>query len=325
MASRAQHNDEYTTLRQIGENLFLVRRNADGETLLGRPFNLAGAPEMEHLDKLMGMGAGAAVSHLLNHENLVSVATTLTSFTWVGSGPSKTHMLLWDYCDAGTLDGLFRTPPVAHSRAGFLPESLCWHVLRSVLAALAWLHDGYRVDYFRPSMGRRPGPELRSEWIADPDWLPVLHRAVRPENIYFQSPRGVETYGLCKLGNFGEAFVSGHVNWVSGGAVVSTREGDSDLLEMKKRMAVENIYTVPKVCFYSYPFTISLISVVCVWCVSLGGTTWGRERMVHADRDSSTGCRWEGIKKRSLVSRSERISTTGLTMKQKPWSGTTER
>src|SRR3569833_4188813 len=196
MASRAQHNDEHTTLRQIGENLFLVWCIADGETLLGRPFNLAGAPEMEHLDKLMGMGAGAAVSHLLNHENLVSVATALTSFAWVGSGPSKTHMLLWDYCDAGTLDGLFRAPPVAHSRAGFLPESLCWHVLRSVLAALAWLLDGYRVAYFRQSMGRRPGPELRSERIDDPDWLPVLHSAVRHENIYIQSPSGVENYGL---------------------------------------------------------------------------------------------------------------------------------
>ncbi len=158
------------------------------------------------------------------------------------------ELVLWDYCDAGTLRSLIDRPPAdCRPRArGFLPESLCWHVFRSLLSALAWLHDGYRVDdYTDPRSGFAP---KRGEWVVDCDWMPILHRDLRPENVYFQYRRSRETYGLCKLGFFGECSVSGHANMRSGGAVVAGGPGqDTELATLRERMAVDNIYTVPKV------------------------------------------------------------------------------
>ncbi|RYO77556.1 hypothetical protein DL766_005027 [Monosporascus sp. MC13-8B] len=85
----------------------------------------------------------------------------------------------------------------------FLPESLCWHVLCSVLKALAWLHDGVTSLKFNEQLGQyiEMGPD-------DPYWQPILHRNITPANIFFTHPKRHETYGLCKLGNFGQAFVS---------------------------------------------------------------------------------------------------------------------
>ncbi|RYP92882.1 hypothetical protein DL770_001053 [Monosporascus sp. CRB-9-2] len=85
----------------------------------------------------------------------------------------------------------------------FLPESLCWHVLCSVLKALAWLHDGATSLKFNKQLGQyiEMGPD-------DPYWQPILHRNITPANIFFTHPKRHETYGLCKLGNFGQAFVS---------------------------------------------------------------------------------------------------------------------
>ncbi|KAI1472800.1 uncharacterized protein F4812DRAFT_464851 [Daldinia caldariorum] len=86
----------------------------------------------------------------------------------------------------------------------FLPESLCWHVLISVLKALAWLHDG------SPELvATGPG---RFGMDPTPDWNPALHRNITPANIHFQQPRRNETYGQCKLGNYSSLYLSSHHN-----------------------------------------------------------------------------------------------------------------
>ena len=90
-----------------------------------------------------------------------------------------------------------------HTARYYMPESLCWHVLRSVFKGLLWLHTGQR--FFCSDTV----PEVQEIRAVDDDWFPILHGAVKPENIFFQLPRGQEKYGPCKLGNFSKAFISG--------------------------------------------------------------------------------------------------------------------
>jgi serine/threonine protein kinase len=56
--------------------------------------------------------------------------------------------------------------------------------------------------------------------------MPVLHRDVRAENVFLQHPRGIETYGPVKLGNFGRCWVSGGVARSTETPVVAVAEGD---------------------------------------------------------------------------------------------------
>jgi serine/threonine protein kinase len=247
MATKRYETDpdaEYEVIQTLKEDLYLVRRKSDDEKLLGWPFEKAGDPNKAYLRRLLQGPDGNAIDALLNHENLVSIAGSLERWEFspgVSTVPPQL-LLLGDYCDAGTLATLLENPPLHPTKTGFLPESMCWHVLTSLLSALAWLHDGYRYDEaYVDELGDR------REWINDPDWLPILHRGIRPQSIFFQQPRGLESFGLCKLGDFSNCFVSGHVNWRSGGPVVSTERGNPPLLDVKKWMAVKNIYELPKV------------------------------------------------------------------------------
>ncbi|KAI5866206.1 hypothetical protein GGS23DRAFT_594347 [Durotheca rogersii] len=86
----------------------------------------------------------------------------------------------------------------------FLPESLCWHVLISILKALAWLHDGSR-SFRRTEDGK--GWDMHPK---DPDWLTMLHRDIHPNNIFFSHPKRNEWYGTCRLGNYGSLSISNH-------------------------------------------------------------------------------------------------------------------
>lgn len=84
-----------------------------------------------------------------------------------------------------------------------LPESLCWHVLTSVMRALAWLHDGSRDIQW----GSNTAP---SRVKYDRNWEPMLHRNVIPENIFLMHPKRNETYGSCKLGNYSQLYITSH-------------------------------------------------------------------------------------------------------------------
>ncbi|KAK7433147.1 hypothetical protein QQZ08_000078 [Neonectria magnoliae] len=156
-------------------------------------------------------GQAEVLARLLNHENLINLVGTIDRHPFTRTqesdkGPGKTELyLVWDFCDAMNLSALFSDNPVNDS-SFYLPESLCWHVLRSLSRAVTYLHDGRRL---------KPGVTLSSseppEFVSvDVDWLPILHRAIEPGNIYFQHPRGTETYGQCKLGDFSNATVTGH-------------------------------------------------------------------------------------------------------------------
>lgn len=152
-----------------------------------------------------------AISQILNHENIVSLVGHIQTHPFIGdpilqrAEPLRNY-LVWDYCDAANLSCLLMGLPCNDSQH-YLPESLCWHVLVSLMRAITFLHDGKRlvVDY-------NAEPSKARQWMGmDQDWYPILHRNITPGNVYFQHPRGIETYGACKLGNFQDAAVTAHM------------------------------------------------------------------------------------------------------------------
>ncbi|KAI2628840.1 hypothetical protein GGR54DRAFT_636555 [Hypoxylon sp. NC1633] len=186
-----------------------------------------------------GLDMLTPVAAILSHENLVSLVDWFSVEKSVRGGRfQRRHYSVWDFCDAGNLGNLLNkevnTPPNTErypdddelvlkreeednvrqglnpdgsepppiTSGGHLPESLCWHVLVSVLKALAWLHDGSRNVSRDKQHGLYMDP--------DPDWEPMLHRNIIPNNIFLSHPRRDEWYGACKLGNYGNLFVSNH-------------------------------------------------------------------------------------------------------------------
>ncbi|KAI0477688.1 hypothetical protein GGR56DRAFT_638293 [Xylariaceae sp. FL0804] len=244
---------KYEFITQMREGIWKVYRKSDRVEFLAhditekmiplhdQPSELGQTASTE-LSELYGLDMVEPLMTVLNHRNLVSLRDVfVTDFADGGAAPRRRYFVVWDYCDAGTLANIF-VPPTAHSDHHeddeelpdvesepliFLPEGLCWHVLVSVLQALAWLHDGVRVfkeptaphdstgpeafEYADNPVGRQLDRLNELQYFPlDPDWQPILHRRIAPENIFLSHPRRSETYGPCRLGNYGDAFISGH-------------------------------------------------------------------------------------------------------------------
>lgn len=249
-AAEMQQND-YEVIKPLIDNVYLIQRKSDRAQFLGQPHNIdVDQPSLWALMERSDTAVSTAA--VLNHENLVSIVHHLAEVTFSGAGGSMTNMLLTDFCDGGNLKTLLRYPPVAARKCprsgetrGFLPENICWHVLISILRALAWLHEGYRhVEHMGLTDDAGKYEWYTEEYIIDEDWMPILHRDVRAENIFLQQPRGTETFGFCKLGNFSKIFVSGHRNGRSGGPAASIKEGFESMENLRKTMAKDSIYDV---------------------------------------------------------------------------------
>ncbi|PHH63879.1 hypothetical protein CDD81_5327 [Ophiocordyceps australis] len=138
----------------------------------------------------------AALGQVLNHPNLVS----LVGRFHIDGFPDQ---LVWDYCDQANLAMVFMKTPRPSAPIYFLPEALCWHVMRSLLRAVTHLHDGKRLVRDASGNGR---------WVAPvEDWRAILHRNIRPENVFLQSAEEGATYGPVKLGDFSQAMVTSHM------------------------------------------------------------------------------------------------------------------
>ncbi|KAK4153086.1 hypothetical protein C8A00DRAFT_15676, partial [Chaetomidium leptoderma] len=273
-------DDDTTTTTNNNENktgLYLVRRTTDGELLLARPLDNtdndpATTNQQEKIAELMRRGAGTALANLLNHENLISIhdefvtvpllpgssssSTSSSSSSSENTTTSRTkgvrkgerRMFLWDWCDAGTLQGVFDEYELAPAQRqadvvaeGFLPESIVWHVGLGLLRALQWLHEGVRETYgvvagVDGKRCKRVRGTTRGEAEAEVDWMPVLHRDLTAGNVFLQHPRGIETYGAVKLGNFERCWVSGSVARTAETPVVAMEwEDDVSLGELRER------------------------------------------------------------------------------------------
>ncbi|KAK4162877.1 kinase-like domain-containing protein [Cladorrhinum sp. PSN259] len=215
---------DYVYWKNIDGRLALYKRKLDGEIYVGHLSTLHDNQYDRRIWNLYEKGAGEPAANVLNHENLVSVHTEVVQQQWQpGDAQAQEeadpeHLILYDYCDAGSLHSLFQKPPVKVSiRGPFMPESLCWHVAISLLRALQWLHEGIRDQY-----DVIENASTRQEWTnvtrchrvrtkTEPEkgWLPILHRDIKPSNVLLSHPKGIETYGTVKLGGLQRCIVTG--------------------------------------------------------------------------------------------------------------------
>lgn len=223
-------------------------------------------PVLAFYDLMYNLNQGPAIAQIFNHENIVSIAGHIRAHPVVGAvsaaqdpklGQPRDY-IVWDFCDAANLSALFQSKPYV-SCQGYLPESLCWHVLTSLLSAITYLHDGKRLF-----LDAKASPGDQRRWMSvDQDWNPILHRAIEPRNILFQHPRGSETYGLCKLGNFEHAVVTNHVITPGDGAdgmpedaeisrAVAPNRG-LETLDMTRHQLLKNaeVHTAVRLCLVS--------------------------------------------------------------------------
>ncbi|KAL2755969.1 hypothetical protein ACRALDRAFT_1081989 [Sodiomyces alcalophilus JCM 7366] len=216
-----QEPQQFQLVKKLTDEVWLATRTDSGEEFLAKRIDdfdayfqsrFTGSGKRQRqakglMDLIYEHNIGRSISHVLNHENIVSLAGYLRQKP-LNPKPYDTKQatddyLVWDNCDAGFLELLLiNSRGEKGRRKSYMPESLCWHVLTSVMRALAWLHDGYR-----PETNWDTGERT---WMkTDTDWMPILHRDITATSIMFQHPRGEETYGTCKLGRFAKAFVSG--------------------------------------------------------------------------------------------------------------------
>ncbi|KAK1241423.1 hypothetical protein MKX08_001397 [Trichoderma sp. CBMAI-0020] len=213
--------NDFELLEETGQGtLFAIRKDDPGVKYIAQPFGVLKGSDLEGADRQKTIDeasafynlfhsskVGSAIAQIFNHENIISIAGHITTHPVKSS--EHAHLeeyIVWDYCDASNLSALFQSKP-SESTEFYLPESLCWHVLTSLLNAITYLHDGKRLFLDIEASGG-----AKKIWASvDQDWLPILHRAIEPRNIFFQQPRGIETYGMCKLGNFEHAVVTNHV------------------------------------------------------------------------------------------------------------------
>lgn len=231
MSSVAPENATFELVKEIGEDVWIAVRRGDlsGEQFLARPLDRYRGPRTrdnagqfgesgayaEDFDALIHEGdLGNSVAQILNHENLVSIIGRIDLYpfnqtqTSDNTPENKKSYLVWDFCDGSTLANIFAKFDAINSPFLYLREPFCWHVLRSLVRAVAFLHDGAWINR-KPDVDPRSVPDME---VVRPnvDWAPILHRDIQPANIFFQQPRGTERYGLCKLGNYAHAFVSSH-------------------------------------------------------------------------------------------------------------------
>ncbi|CAL3972131.1 hypothetical protein PZA11_005323 [Diplocarpon coronariae] len=202
-----------------------VIRASDQETYLATKIpdvvttDLEGKTTQTKLADLILPVAAVPISLILNHPNLISLVDIVRNSNTEGAasdmGPHG-DVTVWEDMDGGSLSYLLpsaSTYPHFHDEATWhtlasqnfrrpaLPESLCWHVLRSISRALLWLHYGVKETAGVPG-----------EWMKhDDDWHAILIMDVSPGQIWFKKPVADESFGECKLGGFQWARVTGTV------------------------------------------------------------------------------------------------------------------
>ncbi|KYK55024.1 hypothetical protein DCS_06985 [Drechmeria coniospora] len=204
----------FELVEEVDEGIWIAVKPGEPQAgrFLARRIDKLSEQQRQAVGSLMGIqGQGSVVGQVLGHRNLVSLVGHMEQpGAGTNTGPSPpcgagADFFLWDLCEAGSLGSLLSAVP-NQPNGLHLAESLCWHVLRALLGAVVHLHDGKSL------VVHRAGAARAFRWLSvREDWHPILHRSIDPGHIYFQLPRGNETYGLCKLGHSAAAAVTGHV------------------------------------------------------------------------------------------------------------------
>ena len=120
---------------------------------------------------------------VLRHQNIVEYLDA-----YITNDIPKELGLFMEFCDCGSLQDLLEkyvshneaNPPEPSSEPARIPESFIWHVFHSLANALQYIHHGIRGEDHREP----PEPLSAKKWPV------ILHRDIKPDNIFFQTVPG---------------------------------------------------------------------------------------------------------------------------------------
>ncbi len=165
--------EEYEVIREIGDDsegvCTLVKRRTDSEL---RVIKTVGCPKLVH-----GKPIEARILHDLlgkRHENIIQ----LHSYKWM----EEVHLVHYhfEYCSGGDLHDLIVRYDDHNAR---FPEPFIWKVFFQLLSALEYLHRGFEQ---RTKNG-------------------IVHRDVKPENVFVRRSQHSKEYPDIVLADFGLA------------------------------------------------------------------------------------------------------------------------
>lgn len=178
---------EFTVLNQLGsdgggfnQGIAIVERKKDGKILVRKTFRDTGNPHVHPSDWMREM----KLLRKLHHPNI-------SKFINASITPDIGRLYM-EFCDFGNLSD-FKNNMNQLQRP--VPESFAWHVLKSLIKALCFLHLGFKTS--EEFMNTRR-PEA-------PGWECVLHRDIKSSNIFLKSSPVPGSYPQVKMGDFGLA------------------------------------------------------------------------------------------------------------------------
>ena len=139
-----------------------------------------------------------------------------------------------EFCDRGSLEDLIKAFRKERSTARpkpFMPEGFIWHALIGLVDGLAYLQGGR--TFLR-----------QGNVTAVRDWVPILHRDIKPDNILLRSryTLGSTQYCYCVLSDFGLA-------------CEDRKDSDpaADRYQVSRNILGTKVYFAPELCYNPYP------------------------------------------------------------------------
>lgn len=184
---RARGAIEFRVVKKIGEGgqgrCDLFERKSDGKQVVYKLMK----SEIEYITTTSGERKPKEACILMevlgpSHPRIIQL------YHWVTPAPGQTAFYM-EYCAGGDLYDLIKTYHSKHNLK--IPESFVWHVYLQLAEALGWLQEGY--DRKNPT---RPAPSNHQA---------IVHRDIKPQNIFIRKPRYDYEYPDIVLADFGIA------------------------------------------------------------------------------------------------------------------------
>ncbi|CAB4257187.1 similar to Saccharomyces cerevisiae YAR018C KIN3 Nonessential serine/threonine protein kinase [Maudiozyma barnettii] len=194
MQRRQDHDGEYEVLEEIGRGSFgSVRKvvHLPTKTLMVRKEIKYGHMNQKERQQLI---AECRILSQLNHENIVKF------HSWDFDEQGQVLYLYMEYCSKGDLQKLIVHYKEEHK---YMPEQTIWAILAQLLMALYRCHYGEDPAQLVTIYDRMRPPSSHPRNV-------VIHRDLKPGNVFLTSSGSSGSVGTIKLGDFGLAKALGN-------------------------------------------------------------------------------------------------------------------
>lgn len=182
----------------LNHGIFLVKRIKNGEVCVQKRIPATNQALLNEIRILQD----------LYHPNICEY---IDGFISDDDPPPLRASLYMEYCDLGSLELLlkkYRKHQKSAQVRSYIPESFIWKTFLELSSALQYLHHGIKAE--GSLVPREP-----------PAWRRVLHRDIKPGNIFLKSSP-YSRYPTAVLGDFGCATKYGIKDWDDISRIVGT-------------------------------------------------------------------------------------------------------